>query len=212
MSVWNGYSSPSLCVPPIATLLLLQSRICFLKWVYDGLVSRVGDWFVVKRWNGETVLNWESVTGMCRIRKRFDSDYRCEVIFTVRAISRRVQLLKTIKRGRSCKILNSEQQQKMIQILVRVCEWFSVLNLFISYHNWYGRCTINVTNNNLGRKALGTLEHMWWVSAWLRCPSDICRRRRSDLHIRFRKTSGKRRGRCPLRIPFDLKVAGLGVT
>jgi hypothetical protein len=33
----------------------------------------------------------------------------------------------------------------------------------------------------------------------------------SDLHIGFRKISRERRCRFPLRVPFDLKVAGLGV-
>jgi len=33
----------------------------------------------------------------------------------------------------------------------------------------------------------------------------------SDLHIGFRKISGERRCRCPLRVPFDPKVVALGV-
>ena len=32
-----------------------------------------------------------------------------------------------------------------------------------------------------------------------------------DLHIGFRKISGERRCRCPLRVPFDPKVVALGV-
>ena len=40
---------------------------------------------------------------------------------------------------------------------------------------------------------------------------DMRRRCRSDLRTRFCEISGKRHGRCPLRVPFDPKVAGLGV-
>ena len=40
---------------------------------------------------------------------------------------------------------------------------------------------------------------------------DMRRRCRSDLRTRFREISGKRHGRCPLRVPFDPKVVVLGV-